>query len=139
MDDFYFKPKDSDEDWRKLDGVKSLILQPAIGLPIHDFAIRPNSITLEANVEVNPIMTLLIKRMRQCYKEAEEITKPLQERCKKCTRVLLFVDKEKEIIRPMCEEKCPYYILTQRRLNELYERYSKIINPQTESKQNDSI
>ena len=83
-------------------------------------------------------MRLVIRRIEQYHKEAEEITKPLQERCKKCTRVSLLLDKEKkEIIRPMCEENCPYYILTQRRLNELYERYSKIINPQTERKQND--
>lgn len=137
MDDFYFKPKDSDEDWRKLDGVKSLILQPATGLPIHGFVMRPDSITLKAKVEVNPITRLVIRRIEQYHKEAEEIIKPLQERCKKCTRVLLFVDKEKEIIRPMCQEKCPYYILTQQSLNELYEMYSKIINPQTERKQND--
>ena len=138
MTDLYFKPKDSDEDWRKLDGVKSIILQPATGLPIHGFVMRPDSITLKANVEVNLITRLVIKRIEQYHKEAEEITKPLQERCKKCTRVLLFVDKEKkEIIRPMCKENCPYYILTQQSLNELYERYSKIINPQTERKQND--
>ena len=138
MTDLYFKPKDSDEDWRKLDGVKSLILQPATGLPIHDIVMIPDSITLEARVEVDPIMRLVIRRMEQYYKEAEEITKPLQERCKKCTRVQLLVDKEKkEIIRPMCKENCPHYILTQQSLNELYERYSKIINPQTESKQND--
>lgn len=138
MTDLYFKPKDSDEDWRKLDGVKSLMLQPATGLPIHGFVMRPDSITLEAKVDVNPITRLVIRRIEQYHKEAEEITKPLQERCKKCTRVLLLVDKEKkEIIRPMCKEKCPYYILTQQRLNELYERYSKIINPQTERKQND--
>ena len=138
MTDLYFKPKDSDEDWRKLNGVKSLMLQPATGLPIHGFVMRPDSITLEAKVEVNPITRLIIKRIEQYHKEAEEITKPLQEKCKKCTRVLLLVDKEKkEIIRPMCQENCPYYILTQQSLNELYERYNKIINPQTERKQND--
>jgi len=130
-----FKPKDSDEDWRKIDGVKSLILQPATGLPIHGFVMRPDSITLKAKVEVNPITRLIIRRIEQYHKEAEEITKPLQEKCKKCTRVLLLVDKEKkEIIRPMCKESCPYYILTKRRLNELYEMYNKIINPQTERK-----
>jgi len=129
MGDFYFKPKDSDEDWRKLDGVKSLILQPAIGLPIHNFVMRPSSITLTAKVDVNPITRLVIRRIEQYHKEAEEITKPLQERCKKCTRVLLLVDKEKkEIIRPLCEERCPWYILTQRQLNELYEKYNKFIN-----------
>lgn len=138
MTDLYFKPKDSDEDWRKLDGVKSLMLQPVTGLPIHSLVTIPDSITLEAKVEVNPITRLVIRRIEQYYKEAEEITKPLQEKCKKCTRVLLLVDKEKkEIIRPMCKENCPYYILTQQSLNELYERYSKIINPQTERKQND--
>lgn len=138
MGDFMFKPKDSNEPWRKLDGVKSLMLQPATGLPIHGLVMIPDSITLEAKVEVNPITRLVIRRIEQYHKEAEEITKPLQERCKKCTRVLLLVDKEKkEIIRPMCQEKCPYYILTQQSLNELYERYSKIINPQTERKQND--
>ena len=138
MGDFEFKPKDSNEDWRKLDGVKSLILQPATGLPIHGFVTRPDSITLTAKVEVNPMMRLTIRRIEQYHKEAEEITKPLQERCKKCTRVSLLVDKEKkEIIRPMCEKNCPHYILTQRRLNELYERYNEIINPQTERKQND--
>lgn len=138
MGDFMFKPKDSDEDWRKLDGVKSLMLQPATGLPIHSIVMIPDSITLEAMVEVKPITRLVIRRIEQYHKEAEEITKPLQERCKKCTRVLLLVDKEKkEIIRPMCKEKCPYYTLTQRRLNELYERYNEIINPQTERKQND--
>ena len=138
MTDLYFKPKDSDEDWRKLDGVKSLMLQPATGLPIHSLVTIPDSMTLEAKVEVNPITRLVIRRIEQYHKEAEEITKPLQERCKKCTRVLLLVDKEKkEIIRPMCEKNCPYYILTQQNLNELYERYSKIINPQTERKQND--
>ena len=138
MTDFYFKPKDSDEDWRKLDGVKSLTLQPDMGLPIHDFVMRPNSITLEAKVEVTPMMRLVMERMKQYYEEAERIVKPLQERCKKCTRVSLLLDKEKkEIIRPMCKENCPYYILTQQSLNELYERYSKIINPQTERKQND--
>lgn len=135
MGDFMFKLKDSDEDWRKLDGVKSLILQPATGLPIHSIVTIPDSITLEARVEVNPITRLVIRRIRQYHKEAEEITKPLQERCKKCTRVSLLLDKEKkEIIRPMCEEKCPYYILTQRRLNELYERYNENINPKTERK-----
>ena len=86
-------------------------------------------ITLEAKVEVDPITRLVIRRMEQYHKEAEELTKPLQERCKKCTRVTLLVDKEKkEIIRPVCKENCPHYILTQQRLNELYERYSKIIN-----------
>ena len=138
MGDFMFKPKDSDEDWRKLDGVKSLILQPATGLPIHSIVTMPDSITLKAKVEVNPITRLVIRRIEQYHKEAEEITKPLQERCKKCTRVLLFVDKEKkEIIRPMCKENCPHYIFTQQSLNELYERYSKIINPQIERMYND--
>lgn len=133
-----FKPKDSDEDWRKLDCVKSLMLQPATCLPIHNLVMIPDSITLEVKVEVNPITRLVIRRIEQYHKEAEEITKPLQEKCKKCTRVLLLVDKEKkEIIRPMCQENCPYYILTQQSLNELYERYSKIINPQTERIYND--
>lgn len=130
MTDFYFKPKGGDEDWRKLDGVKSLILQPAIGLPIHNLAMIPDSITLEAKVEVNPNMMHVIRKIKQYTKEAEGIIKPLQEKCKKCTRVSLFYDKEKnEIISPMCKENCPYYILTQKSLNELYEKYSKVIKP----------
>ncbi len=138
MGDFEFKPKGSNENWRKLDGVKSLTLQPDIGLPIHNFVMIPDSITLEAKVEVTPMMRLVMERIKQYHEEAERIVKPLQERCKKCTRVLLLVDKEKkEIIRPLCKERCPWYILTQRQLNKLYEKYDKFINHKTERKQND--
>ena len=139
MGDFMFKPKDSNEPWRKLEVINATELRVEdTELERFNTNIHPVSFSMECEFQPTPMMRLVMERMKQYYEEAERIVKPLQERCKKCSRVSLLVDKEKkEIIRPMCKENCPHYILTQQSLNELYERYSKIINPQTERKQND--
>lgn len=139
MGDFMFKPKDRNEPWRKLEVTNATELRVEdTELERFDANIQSISFSMECEFQPTPMLRAVMERMRKYQEEAEKIVQPLAEKCKKCTRVMFKVDKEKnEIIGPLCSEFCIAHKITQQRLNELYAKYDKFINPQTERKPND--